>query len=109
MKPRIGLLAASRSGARWRLRLLIAIAAGAIGIVGMVAPAAAASPQAVTIVSHVTFNPDGPNYGDFTASGPAVGGGTMCASGTFVDVGLQFAGYQGRPGLVQIQVVKQFC
>jgi len=71
-------------------------------------PAEAASPEGVTLVSHVTFNPDGPNYGDFDATGAAVDSGTMCASGTFVDVGIRFAGFQSDRGEVQLQVVKEF-
>jgi hypothetical protein len=73
-----------------------------------VAPAAAAAPQQVTIVSHVTFNPDGPNFGDFTASGPAVDSGQLCAAGTFVDTNIRFAGFQSDRGMVQLQVVKEF-
>ena len=71
-------------------------------------PAGAASPEGVTLLSHVTFNPDGPNYGDFDATGAAVDSGTMCASGTFVDVGIRFAGFQSNRGEVQLQVVKEF-
>lgn len=72
------------------------------------APAAAGSPQRVTIVSHVTFNPDGPNFGDFEASGPAVADGVICAEGTFVDTGIKFAGFQARTGRVQLKVDKAF-
>ena len=72
------------------------------------APVAAASPQTVTIVSNVTFNPDGPNYGDFVTSGTATDGGLICPSGTFVDVGIRFAGYQSDRGMVQLQVLKEF-
>ena len=70
--------------------------------------AASAPPQQVSIVSHVTFNPNGPNYGDFTASGPAVDSGLLCRAGTFVDTSLRFGGFQGRPGFVEIQVGKTF-
>jgi len=55
----------------------------------------------------VTFNPDGPNFGDFTASGPAVDAGVLCRAGTFADNGIRFAGFQGN-NLVQLQVLKTF-
>ena len=70
--------------------------------------ATAASPQSVTIVSHVTFNPDGPNYGDFVTSGDATDSGPICTSGTFVDTAIRFAGFQSDRGIVQLQVVKEF-
>ena len=72
------------------------------------APALASPALGATIESHVTFNPDGPNYGWFVASGPAVGAGTLCASGTFVDTGIKFAGSQSPRGVVQLQVFKTF-
>ena len=79
----------------------------ALGVVA--APAAAAAPpQGVTIVSDVTFANEGPNFGDFEATGATVDAGTMCASGTFVDDGIRFAGFQGRQGDIQIQVLKTF-
>jgi hypothetical protein len=70
--------------------------------------AAAGPPGGVTIVSHVTFNPDGPNFGDFTATGAAVDSGSICASGSFVDIGIRFAGFQSDRGIVQLQVIKEF-
>lgn len=89
---------------RW-MGALLAAGAAAMSITGT---AGAASPQAVTLVSHVTFNPDGPNYGDFVATGAAVDSGVMCDSGTFVDLGIRFAGYQSDRGKVQLQVIKEF-
>jgi hypothetical protein len=86
----------------------LAVLAAVLALLGIAAPVAAASPQGVTIVSHVTFNPDGPNYGDFEASGAAVDSDLICASGTFVDTGIRFAGYQSDRGIVQLQVVKEF-
>ena len=94
-----------------RIRALPGIIALAMALALAATPAAAASPEAVSIDSHVVFNPDGPNYGDFTASGPAVDSGLLCANGTFVDTGLRFAGFQsGHAGRsdVQVQVVKTF-
>jgi hypothetical protein len=94
----------ARPGARTIAAVLGAVLVLAVGVV----PAAAAPALGVRIESHVTFNPDGPNYGWFTASGPAVGAGIVCASGTFVDTGIKFAGYQARTGIVQLQVAKTF-
>jgi len=79
-----------------------------ITLIPIAGPVTAASPEDVTIVSHVTFNPDGPNYGDFTASGDAVDSGLVCASGTFVDTAIRFAGFQSNRGTVQLLVVKEF-
>jgi hypothetical protein len=82
-----------------------------MALVVVTGPVAAASPQSVTITSHVTFNPDGPNSGDFSVSGAAADGGLICAGGTFVDTGIAFAGYQSDRGgrsVVQLQVRKVF-
>jgi hypothetical protein len=82
--------------------------AAIVAIAVVAVPAAAATAQQVTIVSNVTFNPDGPNFGDFTASGPAVDQGLMCPTGDFVDTGIKFAGFQSRTGHVQLLVTKLF-
>jgi hypothetical protein len=87
---------------------VVAVLAAILALVAAAAPVGAASPQSVTIVSHVTFNPDGPNFGDFATSGEATDSGLICASGTFVDTGIRFAGFQSDRGTVQIQVVKEF-
>jgi hypothetical protein len=71
------------------------------------APVAAQGPTDVTIVSHMTFNPDGFNFGTFDASGPAVDEGLICASGTVDDTRLIFAGSQSNRG-AQIPVRKTF-
>ena len=77
-----------------RARAILGVLAASMALVVVTAPVAAASPRAVSIVSHVTFNPDGPNYGDFAATGSAVDDELVCASGTFVDTGIRFAGFQ---------------
>ena len=91
-----------------RTHAIVAMLAATLVLVALAGPVGAASPQSVRIVSHVTFNPDGPNYGDFVATGRAVDSGLICASGTFVDTGLRFAGFQSNRGIVQLQVVKEF-
>jgi hypothetical protein len=95
------------STARGRLRI-VAIVVACAALAAMATPVAAASAQPVSIVSEVTFNPNGPNFGDFTATGPAVDAGAICASGTFVDTGIKFAGTSSRTGHVQLQVTKDF-
>jgi len=87
-------------------RALTAVAAMAM-VMAVVAPVGAAAPRSLTLVSTTIFNDDGFNYGSFTASGAAVDDGLVCASGTFVDTGILFAGYQSDKG-VQIQVDKTY-
>jgi hypothetical protein len=91
------------------VRPILALLSAAL-VAGILAgPAfAAAPPKAVTIVSDVTFVDGGPNVGDFHATGAAVDTGTLCASGTFVDQGIRFAGFPARTGEVQLQVLKRF-
>ena len=88
-------------------RPVIAAVAALLVLVAVAAPAGAASPEGVTIVSNVTFNPDGPNFGDFVATGEAVDSGTICPSGTFVDTSLLITGFQSDRGRIQVQVVKE--
>ena len=91
-----------------RMHAIVAMLAAILVLTAFAGPIGAVSPKSVNIVSHVTFNPDGPNYGDFDASGTAVDSGLICASGTFVDTGIRFAGYQSDRGIVQLLVVKEF-
>ena len=91
-----------------RTHAIVAMVAAILVLTAIAGPVGAASPKGVTIVSHVTFNPDGPNYGDFVATGSAVDSDVICPGGTFVDIGIRFAGYQSDRGIVQLQVVKEF-
>jgi hypothetical protein len=88
-------------------RPLTALLGGLLATLMLAGPGQAAAPAAVVIVSHVTFNPDGPNFGDFEASGPAVLSGAICAEGTFVDTFIKFSGFQSDRGVVQLQVAKR--
>ena len=88
-------------------RAVVAVLAAALIVMAIGSPAAAASPQALTLVSTTTFSQNGPNYGTFEASGPAVGNGVVCASGTFVGTGVHFAGFQSNRA-VQITVFKTY-
>ncbi len=88
-------------------RAIVAIVAATLALTSVIGPVAAGSPQQVEIVSHMNFNPDGPNFGDFTATGSAVDSGLVCASGTVLDTGIVFGGFQsGRSA--QILVRKTF-
>ena len=90
------------------IRAMSVVAALAAALAVTVAsPVAAAPPSDVTIVSHMTFNPNGFNFGDFVASGPAVDQGLICASGSVDDTRLIFAGSQSNRG-AQIPVRKTF-
>lgn len=94
-----------------RARIALGVLAASMALVAATGSVAAASPQPATIVSHVTFNPDGPNFGDFTITGTAADSHLICASGSFVDTGIRFAGYQSDRGgrtVVQLQVDKTF-
>ena len=86
---------------------VIAAVGGALVLLAIVAPVSAAAPQQVEIVSNVTFNPDGPNFGDFSTSGAATEAGTICESGTFIDTRLGLGGFQSGRGTVQVLVVKE--
>jgi hypothetical protein len=87
-----------------RARGNLAALAATLVLLTMIGPAAAASPQPITIVSHMTFNDPGPNTGDFSVTGA---GGLMCASGSVVDTNYVFGGGQSNRRL-QIQVLKDF-
>jgi hypothetical protein len=90
-----------------RARIVLAVLAATLMVAAVAAPVGAATPQSLTLVSTTVFNPTGPNYGTFTASGAAVPG-LVCASGSFVDTGVGFAGYQSVRGTIQITVFKTY-
>jgi hypothetical protein len=89
------------------VRPFAALLAGAL-VLSAASPVAAGAPEAVTIVSDVTFVEGGPNFGSFTTSGDAADSGTICLAGSFIDTGIRFAGGQARTGVVQLQVFKTF-
>jgi len=91
-----------------RVRAIVAGLAATLALVTLSAPVAAAPPLGVTIVSNVTFNPDGPNYGDFETAGSATDSGLICEAGTFVDTRLTLGGFQSDRGEVQLMVRKEF-
>ena len=93
-----------------RAPAIVAVSAAALVLLAAIGPVTAATPQGVTIVSNVTFaDPGEPNFGDFEASGNAVDHGLICESGTFVDTGIRFAGFQSGRGEVQLLVRKEFA
>jgi hypothetical protein len=87
--------------------IVLAVVASLALLLGLTAPVAAASLEQVTIVSPMTFNPDGFNFGTFDASGSAVDEGLICESGTVDDTRVIFAGFQSERG-AQIPVRKTF-
>ena len=91
-----------------RARGMVALLAASLALMTVIGPVTAASPQPVTIVSHVTFNDSGPNFGDFEATGSAVDSGVICERGTFVDTFIRFSGFQSGRDDVQIVVRKEF-
>ena len=89
------------------MRIGVAFGAAAIALGALVGPAGAATPETVGIVSHMQFNPDGPNFGDFVATGDAVNNGLICSTGTVVDTRIIVAGFRSGRG-AQIPVRKTF-
>jgi hypothetical protein len=88
---------------------VIVIVATTLALIAAAAPASAAAPKAVEIVSPMTFAPPGEfNSGTFEASGPAVEEGLICESGEVNDTGIILAGEQSRVGKIQIPVWKTF-
>jgi hypothetical protein len=88
-------------------RVSLAVMTIGVLVLALGSPVAAAAPRGVEIVSHMTFNPDGFNYGTFEATGPAVDGGLVCASGTVDDTRIIFVGFQSNRS-AQIPVRKTF-
>ena len=74
-----------------------------------VVPVSASSPPAnVTFEVQTIIPPEGGrNFGSFTAAGPAVDEGLVCASGETIDVDFHDSGFQSKTG-VNYQVVKLF-
>jgi hypothetical protein len=94
---------------RPRSRAIVIVVTAALAVLVTAAPATAAGPKAVEIVSPMTFAPPGEfNFGTFTASGPAVDAGLICESGDVNDYGIILAGEQSRVGKIQIPVWKRF-
>src|SRR4051812_47077039 len=87
-----------------RARGLVATLLAAAALGTLIGPVAAAATQPVTIVSHMTFNQNAPNTGDFVAQG---GGGLICANGDVVDTRYVVGGGQSQRKL-QILVLKDF-
>ena len=89
------------------IRTVAITVAASLALIVVIAPASAASPEAVHIVSHMDFNQGDFNTGDFHASGDAVENDTLCSDGTVQDTRIIFAGGQsGRKA--QIPVRKTF-
>ena len=89
------------------VRPVAALLAGTL-TVSVAWPVAAAAPEAVTIVSDVTFVEGGRNIGSFTTRVDAADSGAICPAGSFEDTGIRFAGGGARSGVVRLQVHKTF-
>jgi len=73
-----------------------------------VAPATASSPPlAVNFEVQTVVLEEDPDFGPFTASGPAVDAGIVCPSGDVIDAFVKASGFQSQTG-VNLQVVKLF-
>ena len=74
-----------------------------------VVPAAASSPPSDISFDVPTTIPteEGPSFGPFTATGPAVDEGVVCPTGNTVDVFGKASGFNSRTG-TNLQVVKLF-
>jgi hypothetical protein len=97
-----------------RHRFLTGIAGVAVLAAITVVPVAAAGDSLATppLAVHFEVQTSGVNGGlsggPFTASGPAVAAGLICAAGDTIDAGVaQVSGWQSLRG-INIQVVKQF-
>ena len=86
-----------------RRSVIVAVLA-ALMVVVTVVPAAATAPTGVEITSEVSFDSGG---GPFTATGPAVDAGLICARGATTQPHWKQAGFQAPTG-VNFQVVKEF-
>jgi hypothetical protein len=90
-----------------KLKLFIIIVA-LLSLGASAAPVAASSPPLdVKIEVTTVFPPEGPSYGPFVATGPAVDAGLICPSGDTIDVASSVSGWQSGRGL-NFSILKQF-
>lgn len=71
-------------------RAILAVVAAGATLAAVVGPVAAATPQQVSIVAHMSKQ----GFGTFEATGAAVDSGLLCADGTVLDIGSVVGGYQ---------------
>ena len=79
-----------RTTSRRRARAILAALAAAMAFVVVIGPVAAATPQQVKIVAHMSKQ----GTGTFEATGSAVQGGLVCGHGTVLDTGGVLGGFQ---------------
>jgi hypothetical protein len=91
-------------------KLILLAAVAALFLVALpIASAGADSPfEEVSLVVNTEFGPTAPPNGSFTASGPAVAAGLVCASGWAIDSGGKFSPRDNPNVGVNIQAVKIF-
>ena len=85
---------------------LAAVAAG-LALLLPLATVSATPPAGVTFVVDTQIPPEGPTFGPFVATGPAVDAGVMCPTGDTIDVFGRAAGFQSGRG-INILVFKLF-
>lgn len=91
-----------------RFVTLLVVAALALAVLPVGSAAGDSPPLDVFFEVETTLPPDGPAFGPFAASGPAVDEGLICASGDTVDVGGRFSGFNPPGTGFNIQVFKLF-
>jgi len=83
------------------MRRVLALTAAMAAMLALAAPAGATPPSGVNIEVDTDIS------SPFTASGPAVDDGVVCASGVVEDVFFKASGFQSNTG-VNFQIVKEF-
>jgi hypothetical protein len=86
----------------------LAAATAALALALPLATAQAAPAAAVHIEAQTSFLYEGVSGGPFTATGPAVDAGLICATGQTIDVFAKPAGYQSHGGWLNLIIVKAF-
>jgi hypothetical protein len=81
------------------MRKLTLFAALLILVLSASPVAASSPPQDVEIVVITTIPPDGPPFGPFVATGPAVDAGLICPSGDTIAVENPASGWRSRTGI----------
>jgi hypothetical protein len=88
-------------------RLLVLVVALSVAM-ALALPAGATPPTDVGFEAEMTIPEDGPPFGEFTATGPAVDDGLMCSSGDVAQVFGKASGFQLDKGNVNFQVIHKF-
>jgi hypothetical protein len=90
-----------------RKLIFVALIAMLLLVLSVAPGAASTPPSAVEFEVETTIPTEGPSFGPFTATGPAVDAGLLCNSGDTIDVFGKGSGFQSGIGW-NAQVVKLF-